>query len=878
MTLFNTSFTFYIDPSTAENSPQVSVAGVGLYFMYRPDAVQNISGQINPGVTMYFSDTVNGVPNIANTSLYTNVARCEWNQINTSSDATAETVFKFKTPITVKTGKIYSVMLNYDNNEQFNLWTNRTGYHLVGTDQPSIGPSGSYGGQMFQFNANIQDISQLAQTNFATDWSPISGLDVKFKIYAARFAVEGVPVFAANNAPNTYVSSSSLLYAYNSGNNTITVEHPVPRVENIQFDPVLSTKQAYVGPQKACQSTVFYPGGGVTIKVASSQSNILVAQSTYSNGHAFNWSDIFGSYTGDRYVTIWDTSGFDIRKVVANTSATTLQLDEPTTFINSASFITISGIGTVDSFNTSFLTGQKQGLMFLRDSSANSSVRFVGDAIDYNLTTISAAGNGYSNSDTLYVYGYDYTANKIVGNYPAIIKLYTNPNGSVNTLMFANIGAGFSNTANVYVIVANSTAVVNSTSVNTSGGSGLVLNVNVGSTILTEHTANIFRKCKVIDVGLSDCFVSSNVSASVNSTLVTQLVTSYYTVADSAGPSGYVSYVSPQSLETTLNQTTNLSSLSRTPVIVSYSNEFITQYFGGGNNDQVNALNGYSNNIVLTYTAQFPNDYEMPVNIGFSTPVIDFGRYIINNDYTNEHTNSGNALARFLLDPVAFQGQNNTSTQCEDIRVYLMGYRPQGTDIKVYARIQNSNDPEPLDDEDWSLLQLIDGNTFSSGKPIQMTYAFKTEPVTLPLAGTVSTSNGSATVTGSNTLFTTLASGDFVKIYDPLFANADFVIAMVNSTPGSDTSLVVSSPFSSNTQTGIGGFSLSGVSGLNISKVKYPNQAYTYVQNNSVVQYYNQNRQLFTEYSTVEFKIILLSSTFQVLPSVSAMSVIGLSA
>jgi type II secretory pathway pseudopilin PulG len=80
-----------------------------------------------------------------------------------------------------------------------------------------------------------------------------------------------------------------------------------------------------------------------------------------------------------------------------------------------------------------------------------------------------------------------------------------------------------------------------------------------------------------------------------------------------------------------------------------------------------------------------------------------------------------------------------------------------------------------------------------------VSYAYATFAKTgvTPLTGTISVTNGSATVTGSGTSFsTTFQAGDDIQ-------TASGAIRTVNATPGSNTSLTVSSPFSAN-ETAVG--------------------------------------------------------------------------
>jgi len=101
------------------------------------------------------------------------------------------------------------------------------------------------------------------------------------------------------------------------------------------------------------------------------------------------------------------------------------------------------------------------------------------------------------------------------------------------------------------------------------------------------------------------------------------------------------------------------------------------------------------------------------------SPVIDISRSngiiienIINNDDDEEWKGKGNALVRYISNPVELaDGQD-----AEDLVVYLSAYKPQGTNVGVYARVINSEDSENLTDKDFTpLRQVTSSNTFSEG-------------------------------------------------------------------------------------------------------------------------------------------------------------------
>ena len=101
------------------------------------------------------------------------------------------------------------------------------------------------------------------------------------------------------------------------------------------------------------------------------------------------------------------------------------------------------------------------------------------------------------------------------------------------------------------------------------------------------------------------------------------------------------------------------------------------------------------------------------------SPVVDVGRTksvipvhnIINNDNTGEFGNFGNAQARYITKKIVLaDGQ-----EAEDIKVVLSAYKPVGTDIDVYARIQNAEDPDDFRDKHYTKLdQNSPANTVSS--------------------------------------------------------------------------------------------------------------------------------------------------------------------
>jgi hypothetical protein len=610
-----------------------------------------------------------------------------------------------------------------------------------------------------------------------------------------------------------------------------------------------------VGAQQCFQNTVFYPGGAsfATVSVTDNAAPAVVTgPATLPNGAAFNWSNIYGNYTGVQFIVVFDTVNINVRKVLSIANNTTLIVTEPFSFTNSASKFMISPVATVESLDTNSPLGKRTEFMRLTYSNANSSVRFVNNCIE---SMTSSGGTGYNNTDVLYITGFQNIPNKVTGGYVAVANIQTGAGGTITNIFMSNIGCGFTNTATIIAVVANSSS--NNRASNTSAGSGATFTYNIGATLRTELTPNVFRNCKLVNLDVNDCHPFFDVSNPPGTTFALNLRCAYYLINDPATDNGYAYYVYSGG-----QWFSNLPLMKRTrliadkvPVFMSYSNEFNTYYPGGSGpiNDQVNALTFTSNNFVLQAHTTSNNDYII-VNVD-TNPVIEFGKYIINNDYTNEQTNFGNCWAKHLTT------MTNFAQLAEDIRVYIDAYKPSNTDIQVYARIQNSGDPEAFDDEDWTRLQLINGIGMTSSLSdetdyVELTYGFQGYPnVAFTVAGLVTTSNGSANIVGPNTTWaSSLNVHDMIRIYDPLFPDLNFVVATVNQVSGAN--VVLDTVISSNLNPALVQSSYS----YYVDKIGFENQGFNNIVFENVVRYYNSSIVKYDGYDTLQIKVCLLSS------------------
>lgn len=824
------------------------------------------------------AETIFGVPKIENREY--KYARAEYDQIATTSDASQPTKFRFSTPITVDTGKEYALVIMFDGSETFSLWTSKVGDFLINTKKISSGPSGKLVGKYFDytnspqnFNANNEVSAALVQNQYQSNWNALNDTDLKFKVYCARYAHGGFPVTSNSSiSSNTQIILSPVIQE--SDDDNYAYVYPASCIELIIFSQENSIKEKFVGGQWAYQNTISWPGGRAnnasSIKVSVNGSDRVTANSNYPNGAAFSWRGIYTSLglsnqsNDSPYVVLRNGANVDVRRVISIVSNTIIQVEEPVSFINSAAEFMITPVGKVDSFNKSAPFGDFMSIVILSNSSANGSIRFVNNSI--SSLTVTNAGNAYSNSDVLYVVGYEDIAGKVEGGYRAVANITTNGNGAIQNVYFSNIGAGFVN-ANDYGVVISSA--VNATPSNTSSGSGAVFSIDVGSSIYTELRSNHFANCRVADFAISEIIPYFDLTHPAGTSYDVSMRSQYYIVNDEETASQRVSYVSANVAELTVPIeffVKNPFPTSKVPSYVSRSNEFVILYANGSPNDRV-GVGAFSNVIQMVVNTTSNSDF-LAVTVD-SEPTISVSSHLINNSYVNEHTDQGSAWTRDITTKVNF------ARSAEDIITYLTAYRPANTDIQVFARLYNSTDSDYFEDKDWTRLeQDFTANLVSSGNSpsdfVELTYVLPTSPNTdFQANGTATLTISSANVIGAGSFFSTeIQAGDLVRIRNPLFVEA-YQIDVVNAVTNA-THMVLNNPISNVNFTG---------SGLLVDRIRtYKHQSFKNHLNSNVARYYNAGMAPIDTYDTYQTKLILLSDRPNLIPRVDDIRSVGVSA
>ena len=133
--------------------------------------------------------------------------------------------------------------------------------------------------------------------------------------------------------------------------------------------------------------------------------------------------------------------------------------------------------------------------------------------------------------------------------------------------------------------------------------------------------------------------------------------------------------------------------------VKSYSNEIALGTFGTkGTATQEISLVTYS-------------PYVSPV-INLNAKTFNYIQNVINNDDTNEWTRYGNAKATYICKTVVLDAI------AEDLLVYVTGYRPKGTNIKVYAKFFNADsDASNFDAKVWTELSYLNNTDLIFSSP-----------------------------------------------------------------------------------------------------------------------------------------------------------------
>lgn len=327
--------TFYADSKAVQNSTQVSITSIDLYFKNRPDPLKNTSGIKDPGVVVWLCEFVNNNPVPARIITGTQV-RLPYNQVKVLADASSPTKCLFQAPVVVPTNRRYGICVKFDDNG-YQLWTNKVGDRLVGTNTPSPGMT-AVTDHILYIGPGESSITPGSATTAAT--TQTTGLnnrsseDLKYSVNVARY--------------NTTTASAN--------------------VYNQDYEFLQATKSA---------SSVVFKGGESVYKQTANATGTLSVQS--GNATIIGTSTLFDTFDIDgKTVVIYNhtTSKFEVYSVGV-TDNTTITVSPRPGFTNSATVFKVTPTATVYRPRTI-----SKNMVFGRSTATNTSFRFTaGDTV-----------------------------------------------------------------------------------------------------------------------------------------------------------------------------------------------------------------------------------------------------------------------------------------------------------------------------------------------------------------------------------------------------------------------------------------------------------------------------------------------------------------
>jgi hypothetical protein len=249
-----------------------------------------------------------------------------------------------------------------------------------------------------------------------------------------------------------------------------------------------------------------------------------------------------------------------------------------------------------------------------------------------------------------------------------------------------------------------------------------------------------------------------------------------------------------------------------------------------------------------------------------ATQTIDAGDYVFS---ANEHRAHGVSKNRYVSKRLALAD----GMDAEDVRVLLTAYRPQGTEVEVYAKIMSTTDADVFNNKDWSPLVCVENadvrsDSLNTKDYREFVYTFADEPTNVRITGTgrtdVSTNASNTTLEGFGTAFDDeLVVGDFIKL-SRTSDNTLYDIRRVAAITDYNTITLDNAPSFTN-------------DGIQLSKIVRPKMAFKYKSNDGIVRYYNEAGAYFDTYKYMAIKIVLRAVNSAVVPTVQDVRAIATS-
>lgn len=280
LTDFSLIQTFYADPESVNNSGEVSITSVDLFFKNKPPVIGNASGKANPGVTVRLCEVVNDQPDLSKV-LYGQISYKTREEIFAFADASSATTFGFNTPVKIRTGRFYGIVVIFED-VGYELWTNKTGDKLVGTSTISPGSSTNKDGKLFL-------------KNNANQFRSLSDTDLKFNLKCAQYA--------ANTLNEVFVNREyEFLSLNNITNRFVGGEYVFQNTANATGNISFSTNTNVIVGSGTAFDTVLSDGDRIVLFTNSTYQQLVSVQNVVNSSYIITSTTLTGSNNNTKFM------------------------------------------------------------------------------------------------------------------------------------------------------------------------------------------------------------------------------------------------------------------------------------------------------------------------------------------------------------------------------------------------------------------------------------------------------------------------------------------------------------------------------------------------------------------------------------------------
>jgi hypothetical protein len=823
--------TFIINESSS-GAEAVFLLGIDLFFRSKPSLTSF-------GVEVQIRETLAGIP-LSKQMPYASKLLSA-NDIQISSDATVATRFTFNTPVMIRTNELFAIaVLPLGGSSEFRIWTAQRDAIDVATGSQVVFPNSV--GNLYAPSNDLSDTviqNQCLKFNLITaNFTAFSGTAV-YKQGYSEFFRSRPPIGIFADGERVVISNNNLKLA------ALTVSPGSPfTIGEIVVQPNTATNTA----SATAHGTVYLSNSTVTLlkdtsgkfSISGGGLNGLSSSIKTVNPSAAHTNTLITSACNIITVPTTTTPDSDFangnfiyigKSTLANTQVARITAVNPAT-----RQLTLDRVANVSEDDASYgrvkSDGSLYGFLSFVDINDNRS-----SAIVSIFNSTANATQNFTSSNGLILIGTDTGATAQVNTltdifYNSITSQISSIDSKDTVVNFSFSGFGNNNAADAeftnvfsdipYEFVDRQRVIFSKSNelVTLSGSKSLTISTYLQSfnTKFSPYLDNI----------RSNAILSSNQIRQES-----ELDGFYLNIENSNG-----------ALTGTVLQS---NATSNTSGVISFANDSFVVV----------------TNVVSTNTAQIAT---FTAN---STSIITSGTGVVANvtavSRFNEALGNGSpSVPRYISKTVVLA----ESQDSEDMVVFLSAYRPQDTDIKVFAKLLNATDSDPFDDKSWT--PMIDTTPFliSSLANRDDYVELKFE---LPQNVLVHTSNISVNTTSSVITFTNSRTteefnpGMFVYVADN--ATQTFAVRRVLSVPNT-TALVVASNLTFDSSNSAIGY---------ISESLAQCNAFRYNENNGIVRYVcSSTDSIFDGYKTFAIKIVLTSNSTQIVPRIADMRTLAL--